>query len=209
VTAIGDAPESGTEEKPEGWAWTLFVGVNETAVELWRDGELRITVPLTGDQAELLMGRAVTLTGELERDGFTVGQDGALSVAAATAAQPPACEHNWVSSHVPGHAVYWVRVCTLCMQPDWDDLDREIADAIAVSPESKAANGLGQVTIRIPRAVMARLIAAQEPQPAPVSPALSFTPAGYQGAAQHTYTTACDGFHEPGQCPRSETGAGL
>jgi hypothetical protein len=31
-----------------------------------------------------------------------------------------------------------------------------------------------------------------------------FTPIGYQGAAQHTYTTACDGFHEPGQCPRSQ-----
>lgn len=22
----------------------------------------------------------------------------------------------------------------------------------------------------------------------------------YQGAAQHTYTAICDGFHEPGQC---------
>lgn len=30
------------------------------------------------------------------------------------------------------------------------------------------------------------------------------TPVGYQGAAQHTYSPACDGFHEPGQCPRSE-----
>jgi len=29
-------------------------------------------------------------------------------------------------------------------------------------------------------------------------------PIGYQGAAQHTFTTACDGFHEPGQCPTSE-----
>jgi len=28
-----------------------------------------------------------------------------------------------------------------------------------------------------------------------------YTPAGYQGAAQHTYTTACDGFHDPGPCP--------
>lgn len=26
-------------------------------------------------------------------------------------------------------------------------------------------------------------------------------------AAQHTYTAACDGFHEPGQCPRTEAGA--
>jgi hypothetical protein len=31
---------------------------------------------------------------------------------------------------------------------------------------------------------------------------LTFTPVGYQGPAQHTYTTGCDGFHEPGQCPR-------
>ncbi len=27
-----------------------------------------------------------------------------------------------------------------------------------------------------------------------------FTPIGYQGAAQHTYTLSCDGFHEPGKC---------
>ncbi len=27
------------------------------------------------------------------------------------------------------------------------------------------------------------------------------TPIGWQGAAQHTYTTACDGLHEPGPCP--------
>ena len=32
----------------------------------------------------------------------------------------------------------------------------------------------------------------------------SFGTAGYyQGVAQHTYTMACDGFHEPGQCPPS------
>jgi hypothetical protein len=30
----------------------------------------------------------------------------------------------------------------------------------------------------------------------------TFTPIGYRGAAQHTYTTACDGFHEPGPCPQ-------
>ena len=28
-------------------------------------------------------------------------------------------------------------------------------------------------------------------------------PIGYQGAAQHTYTMACDGFHVPGPCPPS------
>jgi hypothetical protein len=30
--------------------------------------------------------------------------------------------------------------------------------------------------------------------------AVPFTPSGYQGAAQHTFTPGCDGFHEPGQC---------
>jgi hypothetical protein len=29
----------------------------------------------------------------------------------------------------------------------------------------------------------------------------AFTPIGWQGAAQHTYTTACDGNHPPGPCP--------
>ena len=33
---------------------------------------------------------------------------------------------------------------------------------------------------------------------------LVFTPAGYQGAAQHTYTPACDGFHAGGPCPPSQ-----
>lgn len=37
---------------------------------------------------------------------------------------------------------------------------------------------------------------------------ITFTPTGYQGAAQHTYTTACDGFHEPGQCERAEQPGG-
>lgn len=29
---------------------------------------------------------------------------------------------------------------------------------------------------------------------------MDITPLGYQGPAQHTATTACDGFHEPGRC---------
>jgi hypothetical protein len=37
------------------------------------------------------------------------------------------------------------------------------------------------------------------------APRLTVTPVGYQGPAQHTYTAGCDGFHEPGQCPRAET----
>lgn len=34
-------------------------------------------------------------------------------------------------------------------------------------------------------------------------PGIEYTPVGYQGAAQHTYTANCDGFHEPGQCKAS------
>jgi len=30
---------------------------------------------------------------------------------------------------------------------------------------------------------------------------VNFTPIGWQGAAQHTYTPACDGLHGPGACP--------
>lgn len=63
-------PAGGSEEKPEGWTWTLFTGVHESAVEVWRDGELKLTLPITSDQAELLMGRPVTLAGELRRDGL-------------------------------------------------------------------------------------------------------------------------------------------
>jgi hypothetical protein len=68
-------PEPGEEEAPQGWTWTLFVGAKETAVELWRDGELRITVPLTNDQAELLMGHPVSLVGALRDDGL-IADDG-------------------------------------------------------------------------------------------------------------------------------------
>jgi len=32
----------------------------------------------------------------------------------------------------------------------------------------------------------------------------TITPIGYQGAAQHTYTMACDGFHAPGPCPERQ-----
>lgn len=65
---FGGPPPPGGER----WAWTLFVTAQESAVELWRDGELRVTVPLTAGQAELLTGRPVTLAGELRDDGFTV-----------------------------------------------------------------------------------------------------------------------------------------
>jgi hypothetical protein len=32
-----------------------------------------------------------------------------------------------------------------------------------------------------------------------------FSPIGYQGPAQHTYTRSCDGFHEPGICPAASS----
>lgn len=35
-------------------------------------------------------------------------------------------------------------------------------------------------------------------------PMAGFTPVGWQGAAQHTYTMACDGLHAPGPCPPSQ-----
>jgi hypothetical protein len=34
------------------------------------------------------------------------------------------------------------------------------------------------------------------------------TPIGWQGAAQHTYTRACDGFHAPGPCPGRDASDG-
>lgn len=33
---------------------------------------------------------------------------------------------------------------------------------------------------------------------------IAITPAGWQGAAQHTYTMACDGLHAPGPCPERQ-----
>ena len=33
---------------------------------------------------------------------------------------------------------------------------------------------------------------------------MTVTPIGYQGPAQHTYTPACAGHHEPGPCPPSQ-----
>lgn len=60
------------------------------------------------------------------------------------------------------------------------------------APERAAyANGLRDCAREL-----RQVLAAQEPRPA-----LTVTTSGYQGAAQHTYTAACDGFHEPGPCP--------
>lgn len=30
--------------------------------------------------------------------------------------------------HQPGHVIYWVKVCSICHEPDWDDLDRSIEE---------------------------------------------------------------------------------
>jgi len=37
--------------------------------------------------------------------------------------------------------------------------------------------------------------------------ASTWTPAIHRGAARHTYTPACDGFHPPGPCPETGTAA--
>jgi Family of unknown function (DUF6275) len=39
-------------------------------------------------------------------------------------AQP--CEHFYISIHEPGHILYWVRICSQCLQPDWVTLDEDI-----------------------------------------------------------------------------------
>lgn len=49
----------------ESWKWTLMTTTHESAVELWRDGEHKLTVPLTPDQVETLMDHPVTLFGVL------------------------------------------------------------------------------------------------------------------------------------------------
>jgi hypothetical protein len=50
----------------ENWSWTLCTNAHESAVELWRDGEHRVTIPLTADQVELLMGKPITLAGAMK-----------------------------------------------------------------------------------------------------------------------------------------------
>jgi NTP pyrophosphatase (non-canonical NTP hydrolase) len=48
------------------------------------------------------------------------------------AAEPPRCDHFWVSKHQPGHLLFWVRQCSLCHEVNWGELDREIAELLAV-----------------------------------------------------------------------------
>jgi hypothetical protein len=41
----------------------------------------------------------------------------------------PRCDHHFVSKHEPDHEIYWVKICSLCGEPDWYDLDRQIREA--------------------------------------------------------------------------------
>lgn len=58
-------PPDGGPVKFERWTWTLCTNANESAVELWRDDEHKLTIPLTADQVEVLMDRPITLFGVL------------------------------------------------------------------------------------------------------------------------------------------------
>jgi len=71
-----EPPPSSSRESPisdvpgaEDWRWTLVLTDHEAAVELWRNDDHRITIPLTADQSELLMGHPVSLYGVL-KDGI-------------------------------------------------------------------------------------------------------------------------------------------
>lgn len=68
-----DPPPPGV--KVEKWSWALITTAHESAVELWRDDDLRVTIPLTADQTELLLGHPHTLASALE--GFPgIAKDG-------------------------------------------------------------------------------------------------------------------------------------
>jgi len=64
----GSPPQDAGPVKFEQWRWTLFTNARESAVELWRDDEHRLTLPLTADQVEVLLGHPHTLARAL--DGF-------------------------------------------------------------------------------------------------------------------------------------------
>jgi hypothetical protein len=56
----------GEPDSVQAWTWTLFTNANESAAELWVDAEIRLTIPLTADQVELLLGHPHTLASALE-----------------------------------------------------------------------------------------------------------------------------------------------
>jgi hypothetical protein len=53
----------------ERWDWTLAVAGSGSAVQLYRDGHLKITLPLTPSELEALMDGPLTLFGML-KDGL-------------------------------------------------------------------------------------------------------------------------------------------
>jgi hypothetical protein len=61
-----DPPADSGPVKFEKWTWTLFTNVRESAVELWRDDDHRLTLPLTADQVEQLLGHPHTLASAME-----------------------------------------------------------------------------------------------------------------------------------------------
>jgi hypothetical protein len=53
--------------------------------------------------------------------------------------EPPPCDHHWVSQHSPGHLLYWVKICSVCHEPDWGDLDSQIESLTALMNRSVIA----------------------------------------------------------------------
>lgn len=54
-----------------------------------------------------------------------------------------ACDHHWVSEHVPGHLLYWVRQCSLCHEVNWDDLDEQVRELLAAGERAESATRTG------------------------------------------------------------------
>lgn len=63
-----DEPSPEPDTAPTTWTWTLMVTGVECAVELWRDGMHRLTLPLDDLQAEILMGKPITLASAIADD---------------------------------------------------------------------------------------------------------------------------------------------
>jgi hypothetical protein len=88
--------------------------------------------------------------------------------AADLSACPYGEQHAWISHHVPGHLLYWVRTCMLCSAIDWDDIDREVRKIMSEAPDqATATDGIsvdksGPGTERAPYSVDVPL---PEPQP--------------------------------------------
>lgn len=62
------APQPDELDGVEAWTWSLMVSQGGNAVELYRDGVHRLTVPLDDLQTEILMGKPVTLASAIAAD---------------------------------------------------------------------------------------------------------------------------------------------